>query len=117
MNKNVIDFPVWVIVNWESYKEKGLANTIFLEKGGPPTPLPKTLGVYTTQEYARQMYSGQHGHPFAEVEIDQESLYQILKANHQQFEEVSINLGTQYARMPPFRVDELLEAFKPGSQN
>ena len=56
MNKNVIKFPVWVIVNWESYKEKGLANSIFLEKGGLPTPLPKTLGVYTSPEYAQQMY-------------------------------------------------------------
>ena len=85
MNKNVIDFPVWVIVNWESYKEKGLADSTFLEKGGPPTPLPKTLGVYTTQEYARQMYGGLRGHPFAEVEVDQESLFKILQGIHQRF--------------------------------
>jgi len=113
MNANIIDFPVWVIVNWDSYQDKGFPYSILLEKGGSPSPLPKTLGVYTTQENARNMHGGP---PFAEVQIDQKTLYTILKINHQHFEEVSINLGTQYARVPAFQIDELLAVFKPGLQ-
>jgi hypothetical protein len=114
VSTNIIVFPVWVIVNLKSHANDGFPHSILLEKGGPRTTLPKTLGVYTTPELARQMFQEP---PFGEVVVNQETLYEILNINRQQFEQVSIDLGTQSARNPPFRVDELLAAFKPGLQH
>lgn len=114
VSKSIIDFPVWVIVNLESHATDGFPHSILMEKGGPLTPIPKTLGVYTTPDLARQMHQG---FPFGEVEVNQETLYEILKINRQQFEQVSIDLGTRATRNPPFRVEELIAAFEPGLQN
>jgi hypothetical protein len=94
-------FPLWAIVNLRNRKEEGFPY-FFMERGGPPTPLPCSLPFFTTRAIADMICSGE---PFGVIEIDKDGFYEIL-AECREVEDVIIDMGTENATV--YRVEKLL---------
>lgn len=82
-----------------------------MTRGGEPTPLPSALPVFTTEENASEICSGE---PFAVIQVDVNGFYEILK-ECRDIEDVILDMGTPNA--VKYRVEELLARIKPDSES
>src|SRR5260221_9629687 len=108
----MFDFPVWVFVNLRMRAQERFPYYILI-KGGPPTPLPATLAVFSTREAAMECDPKE---PFVVKEVDVDAFQEILnKGKGRETENVIFDMATPNAVQ--YRVEQLLARLESGSRD
>ena len=96
-----LSFPVWLAKNEDRCKDDG--SECLLLRGGPPSPLPASLPVFSTEQIAKNVLHPSW--PFKLTEVDSAAFYDALRT-HPEIEDVILDMGTKNATK--FMVKDLL---------
>ena len=105
-------FPVWVFLHDERPAEDGYQSWV-LRRGGPPTPFPETLLVFSTEARANDVAESpgvDHDPSFKATPVDSVTFIRILE-ECRDVEDVALDIGSDEAE--EYRIESLLLTLKP----